>query len=167
MPAPAGLVVKNGSNRCLATSSSMPMPVSRDGEQHVRAGRAVAVGGDLRLVDVDVGGLDRQRAAAGHRVAGVGGEVEDHALDLRAVGLDRRELGREPDADADVVADDALQHRLHAGDDLVEVDDARVQDLAAAEGEQLVRQRGGLARRRARSPRASSLPVAAPRRISA
>ena len=71
---------------------------------------------------VDVGGLDRQRAAVGHRVAGVGGEVEDHPLDLRAVGLDGREVGREPDADADVVADDPLQHRLHPGDDLVEVD---------------------------------------------
>ena len=69
------------------------MPVSRDREQDVRAGEpVVAVRGDLLGVDVDVRGLDRQRAAVGHRVAGVGGEVEDHPLDLRPVGLDRREV---------------------------------------------------------------------------
>ena len=122
-----------------------PVPGVADREQDVRAGDPlVAVRGDLLGVDLDVRGLDRQRAAVGHRVAGVGREVEDHALDLRPVGLDGREVGRELDPDADVVADDPVQHRLHAGDDLVEVDDLRVQDLAAAEREQLPGERGGL-----------------------
>ena len=112
-----------------------------DRQQDVRAGRALAVLGDLRRLELDVGGLDRQRAAVGHRVARVGGEVEDHALHLRAVGLDRREPVAELDRDADVVADDALQHPLHAGDDLVEVDHARVQHLAAAEREKLAGER--------------------------
>jgi hypothetical protein len=114
-------VVKNGSKTCSRTCSSMPTPVSETASSTCGPG-APSPCVRPALVELDVRGLDRQRAAVGHRVAGVGGEVEDHALDLRAVGLDRREVGRERDADADVVADDPVQHRLHAGDDLVEVE---------------------------------------------
>ncbi len=60
----------------------MPIPVSETGEQHVRpVERVLAV-----LRELDVARLDRQRAAARHRVTRVGGEVEDHALELRLVG---------------------------------------------------------------------------------
>ena len=115
-----------------------------DGEQHVRAGRARPSPWARRARRCAVSIVSAPPSR--HRVAGVGGEVEDHALDLRAVGLDGREVRREPDADADVVADDAVQHRLHPGDDLVEVQHLRVQHLAAAEGQQLA----GEARRLAR-----------------
>ena len=112
-------------------------PAVRDGQQHVLAGRALAVLADVLLVELDDRGLDRQPAAARHRVARVGGEVEHDALELRAVGLDHRRAGRERDGDADVVADDPPEHRLHSRDHVVEVERARMQHLAAAEGEQL------------------------------
>jgi hypothetical protein len=115
-----------------------------DRQQHVRAGRHVAVGGDVALVELDVRGGDRQPPAAGHRVARVGGEVEYDALDLGAVGLDRRDALAELDRELHVVADDPLEHRAHAAHDLVHVDGRRVQDLAAAEGEQLPGQRARL-----------------------
>ena len=138
----AALVVKNGSNRCWRTSSSMPTPVSLTASSTCGPGAPSPCAATCCLVE-------RRRCAVSivsappsrHRVAGVGGEVEDHLLELRAVGLDRREVGREPDADADVVADDPAQHRLHVGDDLVEVEHARVQHLPAAEGQQLARER--------------------------
>ena len=122
----------------------MPTPVSLTASSTFAPGRALAARGDVVFVELDVLGLDRQPPAVGHRVARVGREVEDHALDLRLVGLDRREAGRDPHADADVVADDPPHHRLHPGHDLVEVEHARVQHLAPAEGEQLAREAGRL-----------------------
>jgi hypothetical protein len=107
-------------------------PGVADREQRVVAGRALAARGDVVLVELDGRCLDRHAATVGHRVARVGREVEDHPLELRAVGLDRRQAGAHPHADVDVVADDPPDHRLHAGDDLVEVEHARVQHLAAA-----------------------------------
>ena len=61
------------------------------------------------------------------------------------------EAGCEPHADVDVVADEPAEHRLHPGDDLVEVEHHRVQHLAAAEREQLPGQRRRLLGRVRRS----------------
>ena len=141
VPAPGSLVVKNGSNRWRCTSSLMPTPVSLTASSTFAPAAPSPRDARVLLVEVDVGGLDREPAAVRHRVARVGREVEDHALDLRAVRLDRGEAGRQPHADADVVADDPAHHRLHAGDDLVQVEHARVQHLAAAEREQLAGER--------------------------
>jgi hypothetical protein len=48
-------------------------------------------------------------------------------------------VGRE----LDVLADQALQHRAHVADDVVDVERSRVEHLLAAEGEQLAREVGG------------------------
>ena len=45
--------------------------------------------------------------------------------------------------DLDVFADDAAKQLLHAGDDAIEREDARRDDLAPAEREQLLGQLGG------------------------
>ena len=52
-----------------------------DGQPHVLAGGA---------------GLDRERAAVGHRVAGVDRQVDHDLLELRAVGQHRRQIRRRP-----------------------------------------------------------------------
>ena len=48
---------------------------------------------------------------------------------------------RRSDDELHVLADHAPQHLLHAREDLVQIDDLRLQHLLAAEGEQLPRQR--------------------------
>ncbi len=53
---------------------------------------------------------------------------------------DRRQL--------DVLADHPAQHLVEAGDQLVQVEDPRLDDLPAREGQQLLRQLGGPLRRR-------------------
>ena len=52
-------------------------------------------------------------------------------------------VGRGEDVELDVVAEQALQERADLGDDGIQVERARIQHLAAAEGEQLLRQLGG------------------------
>ena len=84
-----------------------------------------------------------------HRVARVHGEVDDHLLDLRRVGAHRRELGAEHRHELDVLADQAAQHHVHVADRRVQVEDARLQHLLAAERQQLAREAGARGRTRA------------------
>ena len=87
-------------------------------------------------------GRDRESPAARHRVAGVDHEIDDHLLDLRAVGVDRRQVGRRAQRELDVLTDEAPQQARELGDDGVEIQPRRLQDLFAAEGEQLLSERG-------------------------
>jgi hypothetical protein len=97
------------------------------------------------LVQHDVPGLDRQHASTRHRIAAVDGEVDDHLLDLAAVGQHRRRLATAQHADLDVLADQALQHRHDRGDHLVQVEHGWLEHLLPREREQLPRElRGAL-----------------------
>ena len=87
--------------------------------------------------------LDRHRPASRHRVARVDREIDDHLLELSRIGADRTELGVEHRQQLDVLADQAPQHHVHVGDDGVEVEHPGLQDLPAAEREQLPGERRG------------------------
>ena len=95
------------------------------------------------LVEVDVGGCDGQRAAVRHGVPRVQREVHDDLFHLAAVGLHERQLRLEAQHDLHVFLDEAAEHRPHVGDDDVQVEQRRLDDLLAAEGEQLARQARG------------------------
>jgi len=55
------------------------------------------------LVDEHLAGVHRQRAATGHRIGSVDGEVEQHLLELYRVDHDRRERRRHRRVHLDVV----------------------------------------------------------------
>ena len=117
-----------------------------DGEHHVFSGRE-----DLRraregAVELHVGGFDGQAAAAGHGVASVDGEIHDDLLDLAAVGLDEPEILYRAGVELDIFADEAAQHFLHFADDGLNIENFRRENLLAAEGQQLLRERGGALR---------------------
>src|SRR5262249_31372299 len=76
-------------------------------EHDVRAGRDAEVLARVALVELDVRGLDGERAAAGHRVARVDREVHDHLLDVAGVRLDAAEARPRPEAHRDVLAEQA------------------------------------------------------------
>ena len=76
-----------------------------------------------------------QRAAAGHRVAGVDGEIDEDLFDLAGVGEDRPQVGGQVGAQHDVLTDGAVEQLLDVGDDVVEVQDPWLDHLAAGEGE--------------------------------
>ncbi len=104
--------------------------------------------GDERAVGRGhVRGLDRQRAAARHRVPGVDGEVDEHLLDLPWIGLHAPKGSPRQRDELDVLADHAPEHRLDSLDDGVEVQHLRLEQLVAAEREQLARERGRPLRR--------------------
>jgi hypothetical protein len=114
-----------------------------DRQHHVPAGAGAELGGGVGLVELDVGGLDGQPAAVGHGVAGVDHQVHQHLLELAGIGVDPAEVGRGPHrTQLDVLAQQALEHRPQVGDDLIEVEHPRLQELAAAEREELAGQPG-------------------------
>jgi hypothetical protein len=83
---------------------------------------------------------DRQHAAVEHRVSRVDGEVEQHLLELSAIGAHAGERRRRREAKLDVLADDSLQHRRDPLGDLGEIEHCRLEHLLSAEGEELMRQ---------------------------
>jgi hypothetical protein len=136
VPFPTPFFVKNGSKRRAFVAASMPRPVSR----------IVSVTNDpgwASLPQRDASSGERIAFAVsidsvpppGHLVARIDDEVDDHLLQLPRVGLNAREARAVDGDDFDVLADQAAQHRVHVADDVVDVQNLRLQELLAAEGE--------------------------------
>ena len=113
-----------------------------DPQPHVAAKLCLGPPGDSFVVHGDVAGVDGQRAAAGHGVAGVDGEVHQHLLQLARIGHHRTQVTAGQDDQLDMLADGPDQHLLHPGNDLVQVENLRSHHLPAGESEQLVREAG-------------------------
>src|SRR4029453_6172147 len=81
VPPPASLVVNRGSNACSRTSGVMPWPVSVTvtGRTRSRAARHFGCLGSLACR------CDAERAALGHGVARIEGEVQKRILQLGGV----------------------------------------------------------------------------------
>ena len=141
VPLPFSLVVKNGSKMRARVCSSMPQPVSVTASCTYDPGFTATWQRRVLLVDLHVGGLDRELAALGHGVAGVDHEVHEHLLDLTRVGQGQAEVGRERLDELDVFAEDPPEHLLDTRGDLVEVEADGLQHLLAAEGQKLPGQR--------------------------
>ena len=75
----------------------------------------------------------RKLAAARHRIAGVDRQVDEHLLDLPGIGAHASQRRIAVVGEIDVLADQAPQHPLRAGDDLIEREHLRRQHLTAAE----------------------------------
>ena len=108
VPLPAGLVVKNGSNRSRAHLLV-----------HAHAGVA-----DVDLDDAFTGcvtGLDRQDSSGRHRVARIDREVDEQPPQLVGVGGDHRQPAVEIHDQADARADHPAQHHLHVEHDRIHV----------------------------------------------
>ena len=100
----------------------MPMPVSEMAIITYRPGYRRPMLRGVIVVDLDVGGFERQRAALGHRVAGVDRQIEQDLVDLAGIGEHRAERRRRADDERDVLADQPIQHLVRVGDQVVEVE---------------------------------------------
>ena len=128
VPSPASFVVKNGSKARSRDLRRHARAVVADGQAHARLGP---------------GDADGERAAGGHRVAGVDGEVDEDLLELRTVGQHRHEVGPDGDPQGDPLAQCAVQQPLEVAREDADVEDLGLDDLPAAEHEELARERGG------------------------
>ena len=118
---PCSLVVKKGSKMWALRLVRHPRSGVGDLEHRVPSRRQSELGGP-EYVEIDDGRLDPDLATVRHRIARVDDEVHEHLLELagvRAHGLERR---RRVDHERDVLVDQAVQHRLDASHELVEID---------------------------------------------
>ena len=106
-----------------------------------RLGVGVHVG--VLLVEVGLVDLDHQAPAVRHRVASVDGQVDQHLLDLAGIGLDRTAVLAEAGDQLDPLPQRPAQEVLQLGDDVAQIQQLRLDDLAAAEDQQLAGQRRG------------------------
>jgi hypothetical protein len=104
---------------------------------HVGAGADLGMPIGVRPAGFDHGRLDGDPSPVGHRVAGVDHEVHDHLLDLAAVHLDLAEAPARHHHQLHLLADQALQQFGHAGDDLAEIQERRLEHLLPAERQEL------------------------------
>ena len=86
-------------------AASMPQPGVADAQADERAEARLGMGLHVGVVDLDRVGADRQRAAFGHGVAGIDGEVHDDLLDHAGVRLDQGEFGRRIEFERDGLAE--------------------------------------------------------------
>ncbi len=92
------------------------------------------------LVHGGVAGLELQRAARGHGVPGVGGQVDQDLVQLPGVGPDRPQRVPQRHGEPHILADDPGEHALGPGQHIVGVDHLGRDDLLAREGQQLTGQ---------------------------
>ena len=83
------------------------------------------------------------RPPAGHRVARVHDQVDQHLLELTGVGQHVAERGIEVHVERHVGAEQAAEHRVDLAHHAVERQHARLEHLPAAEREQLASEAGG------------------------
>ena len=99
--------------------------------------------GQITGIHIQERNFDSERAALGHGIARVDGEIEQHLLHHAGISLHQGRLRKVIQLQRDVLAENARQHFGHVRDDFIQVEAARLHDLAAAESEQLARQGGG------------------------
>ena len=115
-----------------------------DGDQHVIARSELGIARGGGGIDSDVGGFDDELAAARHGVAGIVGEADEDFLELAGVGpgpglacIGKRNQG-------DGTAKQLAQPGFGAANGGVHIEQLRLEDLFAAEGEELAGEgRGG------------------------
>jgi len=112
-------------------------------EADVGAGGRIRMGETVRPVDHDVGGFERELSARRHRVARVHRQIDQNLFDLRRIDFHRPETRFREDVERNVFTDQAAERRFHVSDQVVEVDDLRLNHLFAGEGQKL---RGQIAR---------------------
>ena len=114
-----------------------------DAQHEVLARRHWRMFTRIRLAHRRPRGADHELAAAGHRVARVEREVDHRLLDLSRIPEHRQRPARQLGLDLDVCAEQPRQQPRDRGDRLVEIEHARLEQLFAAERQQLTRHRSG------------------------
>src|ERR1035441_4581750 len=118
----------------------------RNPQTNQKAASRVGLLRHVGVIDFDGGGADEELATVGHGVAGVHGQVHDDLLEHADVGLDMQQVGGIVGVQGDVFAQQPLEHLGKVLEDGVNLEDLGLDDLLAAEHEQLAGERCGALR---------------------
>ena len=111
-------------------------------DHHILPSRGVVLE-RIGVVEMGVHRLDRQLAAAGHRIARVDGEIDERLLQLAGIDIHLPQAAGQHGLQRNLLAQRPAQQFADAADQFVGADRFGRQRLAAGEGEQALRQRRG------------------------
>ena len=110
-----------------------------DRQERIIHGARLKIDATRIHIQQGIAGSDGQLPPLRHGVARIDGQVQEHLLDLAGIGLHQPKIGGQIGDKIDVFADKASEHLLEVGDEIIEVEDLRSQQLFAAEGQELAR----------------------------
>src|ERR1035441_7103952 len=119
------------------------LTVVAEGEADVLSVRQVH--GEPRAA-FDVGGFDGQPTARRHGIAGIDGEIDENLVHLPGIGENVPQAVGKRRMDLYVLSQQAGKHALGTGHIGVQVEANGLEDLSAAEGQQLAGERSGALR---------------------
>src|ERR1700722_19611463 len=111
-------------------------------EHGIASGLGMRLSRELLLVEHNFPGFNEELAALGHGIASVNAQVHDDLFDLGWVGTNHRQVRGQIRFDFNIAAEDFFQEAESFGDVLIEIYVARLENLAAGEGQQLTGQGG-------------------------
>ncbi len=111
--------------------------VIADRERNISSGAHRTVLVDASLVKNDICRADLEGPAIGHGIPGIYRKVDDDLLQLSRVSLYSSQARIFHGDERDIFTDESAEDPVDVGDDFVEIDHFRLQQLAAAEGQQL------------------------------
>ena len=114
-----------------------------DQQRHVRPRRDLRMPRRVRFVHFHVRRPDGQRPAVRHGIHGVHRQVHQHLVQLPRIGHDGPLRGIGLDDQLDIFPDQALQHGLVLGHQAAQIHRSGLDDLFAAESQQLAGEIGG------------------------
>src|SRR5262245_6399617 len=98
------------------------------------------MGGGVTLVQVDIGRLDCEHAAVRHGVPCIDAEIQNDLADLTLVRLDAPQLWSRLHVNFKMLTDQPAKQTCHFSNDRVQLKNARLENLTAAEGKELLGQ---------------------------
>ncbi len=98
--------------------------------------------GDIISIEGSIGGRDHQPPPFGHRIAGIGRQIDEARLELGRIDHHRPDIRGKIERDVDVFAQRSSQQADNSSDEIVDIDGLGLERLATCEGKQPARQIG-------------------------
>jgi len=146
VPFPLPLVVKKGFEDAVQCRFVHSRTGIGNGKEHVFLnGHSWALAA-VRLINIDVAGLDDEFPASRHGVARVDYQVHDHLLDLAGIRFYLSKLRFQDDSKIDIFSNQPPDQRFNFPGDLVQVEHLRLKNLLHAVSEELLGEGSGVLR---------------------
>ena len=114
-----------------------------DRQHHISSRTNAREGEDICFGELGNRRQNGERASCWHGIARIDNQVHNHLLELAGIGLDAPRKGTQPSRQANIFPDEPSQEALQPLHDLIENQHLGLQELAAAECQELRRQSCG------------------------